>query len=151
MRAVWSTRGKRCGFATGPGQLLLFPDLQPFILFPDADKIRRVIVKNARGHVYHEIGEPLLEDPDHVAFLPLKQMNSEQRNAFEVNGTGANLPVWPEVGSRMMVRLLEGNAMLGCWITVEPGRYRYSIDWSGAVTVKTVIWEYLATEVCWNG
>jgi hypothetical protein len=107
-------------------------------------------VKNARGHAYHEIGEPLLELPDHVAFVPLVQLSPEQRDAFETVGTGAELAVWPEVGSRMTVHLLDEEAMVGGWITVEPGRYRYSIDWSDAVTVKTVIWEYLATETRWE-
>lgn len=108
------------------------------------------IVKNARGHAYHEIGEPLLEAPDHVAFVPLAQLSAGQRDAFETVGTAAEFAVWPEVGSRMTVQLLDREAMVGGWITVEPGRYRYSIDWSEAVTVKTVIWEYLATETRWE-
>lgn len=135
----------------GPdGQLLLFDNLQPFTLFPDTDKVRRVIVKNARGHAYHDIGEPMLEAPDHVAFMPLERLSLEQRATFEAAGTGMELAVWPEVGSRMIVQLLDTETMVGGWITVEPGRYRYSIDWSDAVTVKTVIWEYLATETRWE-
>lgn len=135
----------------GPnGQLLLFDNLQPFTLFPDTDKVRRVIIKNARGHAYHDIGEPLREEPDHVAFIPLEQLSPEQRAAFEAAGTGMELAGWPEVGSRMTVQLLDGEVMVGGWITVEAGRYRYSIDWSDAVTVKTVIWEYLATEARWE-
>jgi hypothetical protein len=132
------------------GQLLLFDDLQPFTLFPDPDKVRRVIVKNARGHAYHEIGEPLFETPEQVAFVPLERLSREQRDAFEAAGTVSELAAWPEVGSRMTVHLLDEEAMVGGWITVEPGRYRYSIDWSGSVTVKTVIWEYLATETRWD-
>ena len=128
----------------------MFENLQPFTLFPDTDKVRRVIVKNARGHAYHEIGEPLLESPDYVAFVPLEQLSREQRDAFETVGTGTELSAWPEVGSRITVQLLDDEAMVGGWITVEPGRYRYSIDWSDAVTVKTVIWEYLATETRWE-
>nr|WP_210275972.1 hypothetical protein [Phyllobacterium sp. P30BS-XVII] len=136
---------------SGPdGQLLSFENSKPLALFPDTDKIRRVIVKNARGHAYHEIGEPLLEAPDHVGFIPLEHLSREQCDAFETAGTGAELSVWPEVGSRMMIELLDEEAMIGGWITVEPGRYRYSIDWSGAVTVKTVMWEYLATETRWE-
>ncbi|OYU50504.1 MAG: hypothetical protein CFE31_02850 [Rhizobiales bacterium PAR1] len=132
------------------GQLFLFDDLQPFTVFPDPDKVRRVIVKNARGHAYHEIGEPLLEAPSYVAFVPLQQLTPEHRKAFEAVNSSANLAVWPEVGSRMTVHLLDGEAMVGGWITVEPGRYRYAIDWSDAITVKSVIWEYLATETRWE-
>ncbi|MEH3091302.1 MAG: hypothetical protein PGN20_04475 [Agrobacterium cavarae] len=132
------------------GQLPLFDDLQPFALFPDLNRVRRVIVKNARGHAYYEIDEPLLEEPDHVAFVPLVLLSSEQRDAFETTETGTELAAWPEVGSRMTVHLLDQGAMTGGWITVEPGRYRYAIDWSNAMTVKTVIWEYLATETRWD-
>ena len=132
------------------GQLLLFENLEPFTLFPDMDKISRVIVKNARGHAYHDLGEPLLEAPNQVTFVPLVQLTSEQRDAFENVHTEADFSVWPEVGSRMTVQLLDQQSMVGGWVTVEPSRYRYSIDWSGAVTVKTVIWEYLATETRWE-
>ena len=132
------------------GQLLLFEDLKPFTLYPDTVKIRNVIVKNARGHAYHEIGEPLFDEPDHVAFMPLERLSSVQRDVFETVDTGSDFACWPEVGSRMTLRLLDDEAMVGGWIMVEPGRYRYSIDWSGPVTVKTVVWEYLATETRWE-
>lgn len=132
------------------GQLPLFDDLSPFTLFPDPEKIRRVVEKNARGHAYHDIGEPLLRPPDHVAFVPLARLSPQRRDAFETTGTAVDLAVWPEVGSRMTVHLLNDRAMVGGWITVEPGRYRYAIDWSDAVTIKTVIWEYLATETRWD-
>lgn len=132
------------------GQFPLINDLQPFKLYPDPDRVRRVIIKNARGHAYHEISEPLMEMPEHVAFLPLEQLNSEQRNTFESTFTEAGLATWPEVGSRMSVHLVEGDALVGGWIVVEPGRYRFSVDWSAGVTVRTVIWEYLATETRWH-
>jgi len=114
---------------TGPdGQLLSFDDQRPFTLFPDVNRVRNVIVKNARGHAYHDIAEPLLEDPDHVDFAPLELMSQEQRAAFEAAGTDAELAVWPEVGSRMTALILAEEAVAGGWITVEAGRYRYSID-----------------------
>jgi hypothetical protein len=45
---------------------------------------------------------------------------------------------------------MDEEEMVGGWVTVKPGRYRYSIDWHEAVVVKTVIWEYLATETRWE-
>lgn len=137
---------KRCP----DGQLFLFDDLQPFILYPDSDRVKRVIVKNARGHAYHEIGEAMRDDPDDVVFVPLGVLTPDQRDAFESAGTGIDLGVWPEVGSRMTIQVFDEEAVVGGWVIVEPGRYRYSIDWSSAVTVKTVIWEYLATETRWE-
>jgi hypothetical protein len=82
--------------------------------------------------------------------VPLEQLDPEQREAFESAGTPGELAAWPEVGSPMTVHLLDDQAVVGGWITVEPGRYRYAIDWSGDVIVKTVIWEYLATETRWE-
>lgn len=135
----------------GPdGQLPLFDDLQPFTLYPNPDRIKRVIVKNARGHAYHEIGEPLLDAPGFVAIRPLDQLSAQQREAFESTAIDGVLAAWPEVGSRMTVHLLDDEAALGGWIVVEPGRYRYAVDWSAGITVRTVIWEYLATETCWR-
>lgn len=135
----------------GPdGKPLVFDDQRTFTLFPDINRVKNVIVKNARGHAYHDIAEPLLEAPKTVDFAPLELMSQEQRAAFETTGTDGELALWPEVGSRMTVHLLDGEAMVGGWVTVEPGRYRYSIDWSDGVTVKTVIWEYLATVTHWE-
>lgn len=135
----------------GPdGQLPLFDNLEPFTLYPDVERVSRVIIKNARGHAYHEIGEPVFLKPSHVAFVPLQRMTSAQREAFERSGTGAELAVWPEVGSRMMVALANETVTVGGWVTVESGRYRYAVEWTGGITVKTVIWEYLATETRWD-
>ena len=60
------------------GQLLLFSDLSPFTLYPDTEKVSRVIIKNARGHAYHELGEPLYGVPE-VSFMPLDQPPSSAR------------------------------------------------------------------------
>lgn len=131
------------------GQLLLFDNLQPFVIYPDVDKVRRVVAKNARGHVYHEIGEPLFSEPE-VTFVPLEKLSTDQRAAFEATEISGDLAVWPEVGSRMTVQLLDEAIMTGGWITVETDRYRYAIDWSETIVVKTVIWDYLATETRWD-
>lgn len=108
----------------------------------------RVVVKNARGHAYHEIGEPVLEPPERVFFAPLASMTETERAEFESGGRGVGS--WPEVGSRMTERVLTGVGMVGGWIEVESGRYRYAMDWCSGVSVRTVIWEYLATETCWE-
>jgi hypothetical protein len=131
------------------GQLFLFKSLKPFTVYPDTQKVRRIILKNARGHAYHELGEPLLEEPDEVTFLPIERMTAEKRQVFEAVSGGAGFSGWPEVGSRMMVNLFDDKVMVGGWITVESGRYRYSVDWHDGITVKTVIWDYLATETHW--
>jgi hypothetical protein len=130
------------------GQLFLFDDLLPFTIYPDCSKIERVVVKNARGHAYHELGEPMLEPPDYAGFLPISAMNDDQKRAFEPVRGG--LGSWPEVGSRMMTRVIAGTDWNDGWLVVEPNRYRFWVDWSSGVTVRTIIWEYLATETRWD-
>jgi|GEM_PF-709897 len=129
------------------GQLFLFSNLEPFVIYPDLAPIRTTVLKNARGHVFHEVGEPMLSAPDYVAFAPLQDFGERGRAAFENEGT--RLDLWPEVGSRMLLRVLDDPPCAGGWITVEENRYRYLVDWTRGMTVKTVIWEYLATETCW--
>jgi hypothetical protein len=130
------------------GQLNLFQDSVPFTIYPDVDRIKRIIVKNARGHAYHEIGEPMLNEPNQVSFIPIQMMSESERDAFESIGLGCD--VWPEVGSRMMVQVIGGQNLVGGWTTVEHGRYRYAVDWTVEVMVRTVIWDYLATETRWQ-
>lgn len=130
------------------GQLMLFPNLEPFTLYPEMTRIERVVVKNARGHAYHEIAESPAGSPASVSILPLSSMTAEARSQFEARNSANDL--WPEVGSRMMVHLIDGQVLVGEWIEVEPQRYRYALDWSDGVTVRSVIWNYLATEVHWE-
>ena len=128
-------------------QMPLFDNPQPLTLYPDSSRVGRVVVKNARGHAHYELGEPLHEEPSLIWFGPLMSMSRGERANFERIGDGVNL--WPEVGSRMTVQVLDGVDQSGSWIEVEDGRYRYAIDWSSGITVRTVIWEYLATETSW--
>jgi hypothetical protein len=114
---------------------------------PERSRIERVIVKNARGHALYELGEPQLEMPSRVVFEPLDLMTADQRREFfEIN-----LPAfWPEVGCRLMQRLLSGEDFADGWITVQEGMYRYAVEYGDGVKVKTVLHEYLATEVFWD-
>lgn len=122
----------------------------PFTLYPDMAKIGRVIVKNARGHAYHEIGEPLMDDPVEIWLRPLPLLSSAERTEFEAAGSSA-MDLWPEVGSRMLARVVTGEGLApGGWIEVEPEHYRYALDWNDGITVRTVIWDYLATVVRWE-
>jgi hypothetical protein len=78
-------------------------------------------------------------------------MISAEREEFEgVAGTDA-LASWPEVGSRMMTRLMTGRDFsVGGWITVQCDVYRYAVLVGDLMVVRSVLFEYLATEVCWT-
>ncbi len=114
---------------------------------PEYDRIKRVIVKNARGHAYFEYGEPMLEEPSHVSTVPLDSLTEQERNEFETVDFGG---LFPEVGSRMMTRVLTGQDLSDGWIMVQDGVYRYSVVQQGRILVRSVLCEYLATEVFWN-
>ncbi|MDE2102112.1 MAG: hypothetical protein KGL39_33005 [Patescibacteria group bacterium] len=114
----------------------------------DQGRIRRVIVKNARGHAFFEYGELMLCDPALVSFVPLPVMKSEDRARVEdIPSTG----LWPEVGSRMMKRVMTGQDLDGPWVVVQDGIYRYGVTLiDGGLLVRSVLHEYLATEVLWE-
>jgi hypothetical protein len=114
---------------------------------PERERVERVILKNARGHAYFEYGEPMLEPPTHVWFAPLPVLSSEDRSQFEHVPRGS---LWPEVGSRMMTRVLTGQDLLEGWVIAQDRVYRYAVVQEGGLMVRSVMEEYLATEVLWD-
>lgn len=117
---------------------------------PETDRIHSVVLKNARGHAFFEFGEPMREEPDHVWAVPLVSMTPERRSDFENIGASGGVAGWAEVGSRMMTRQITGQDMDGDWVVVQPGVYRYAVFQEGTMTVRSVLREYLATEVFWS-
>ena len=122
---------------------------EPEVLWqPEIDRFDRVIVKNARGHVLHELGEPVLGMPSRVMYWPVSRMSPAQREAFEHVALGIG---FPEVGSRMMQRVLGLAPVVNGWVEVQDGVYRYAIvQESDELLVRTLIRNYLATEVNWD-
>ena len=116
---------------------------------PEIDRVNRVILKNARGHAYFEFGEPMRDEPDHIWAYPLQALALTERSEFEACGAG-ELALWPEVGSRMMTRVITGQDLVGPWVIVQDGTYRYSVAQDDGLVVRSVLYEYLATEVHWG-
>ena len=117
---------------------------------PDMARIGRVVLKNARGHAYFENGEPMLDEPALVWAKPLQSLTAAERDAFKgLNQEGA-LAAWPEVGSRMLNRVLTGEDLMGGWVVVQEGAYRYAVEQADGLRVRSIIGEYLATEVLWQ-
>jgi len=115
---------------------------------PDTKRVNNVVLKNARGHAYFEFGEPLFSGAFTVSSWPLESLTTSERVSFEANDMGE---FWPEVGSRMMDRLVTGKDLDGGWVVVEPGVYRYALSLiDDELVVRSVIYEYLATEVTWE-
>ncbi len=116
---------------------------------PEQDRIDRVILKNARGHAFYELGEPMADAPIQIWSRPLLTLSTSELRDFEDREGG--FAVWPEVGSRMMQRLCSGEDLDGPWIVVQQGVYRYSVFVGDFIRVRSIIFDYLATEVSWAG
>ena len=121
----------------------------------ELDRIERVIVKNARGHVLYEMGEPMLARPSHVSVCPIQAMTAQQVDQFEDVPHGAG---WPEVGSRMMRKAFiihspedAQEVYFDRWQDVQDDVYRYAVaQASGGILVRMVLREYMAAEVLWD-
>ena len=114
---------------------------------PETERINRIILKNARGHAFYEYGEPMLTEPEHVWATPIETMTATERSEFENVQTDR---LYPEVGSRMMTRIMTGQDLYNGWVIVQDGIYRYGVAQHGLMLVRSVLFEYLATEVYWG-
>lgn len=113
---------------------------------PETERIKNIVLKNARGHVFFEYGEPMLEEPSHIEFVPLEVFTKEQRDRFET----IEMLVFPEVGSRMLSRMMAGYDFVNSWVNVQDEVYRYAVVQCEGMLVRTVLYEFLATEVYWT-
>lgn len=115
----------------------------------DLDRVKRVLVKLARGHVAYELGVPHFEDPDLAVFVPLVKMSCDERDEFE-SPEGGLISWWPEVGSRAFIGAVKGKAFRCAWKVVQEGRYRYRVSQSDGDAVRFVLSEYLACQIGWD-
>jgi hypothetical protein len=127
-------------------------DAGSLVWMPEDDRVRRVVVKLARGHAAYELSLPQLEVPLEVRIQPLIVMSESDRAVFGDADAGG-IRGWPEVGSRAFHRACGAHPYAGQpgpWIVVQEGRYRYSVDQDGGVGVQVVLSEYLACSVEWE-
>lgn len=115
------------------------------------DRVKKVVLKLARGHAAYEYNEPRLEEPDYIGFKPLRAMRHTEREAFE-QSEEAVLSGWPEVGTRAMHRLLvvHSDVFQEGWLVVQDGNYRFRVSEEDGLSVKIVLREYLACHVTWQ-
>ena len=117
---------------------------------PEWNRIKRIVVKNARGHAFYEYGEPMLSAPEYVGMTPIETLTPPEREEFENFRPTADTGVFPELGSRMMTRMMTGQDLCDGWVIVQEDVYRYSVAQCAVMRVRSVLFEYLATEVYWS-
>jgi len=106
-----------------------------FVWRPEIKRIENVVLKNSRGHAYFELGEPLMDKPEFVSLVPIASMSEAHKaEYFETLSSPSG---WGEVGSVWMNRLMVADS--------------FRIDTDSGISIKTVLHNYLATEVVWNG
>ncbi len=121
--------------------------VQRLIWRPELERIEKVVVKNARGHAHYELGQPCFGQPEHVLLQPLITAPEKWITEFLLVDHGN---AWPEVGSRLLQRLYSGEDMAAGWIIVQPGVYVFTVFENDGIVVRSIIREYLLTEVRWS-
>lgn len=115
----------------------------------EPDRVRKVVLKLARGHIAFELSQPQYDEPASVMIAPMPLMTAGERDQFEGPPAAEAWPfaAWPEVGSRAMQRIAMGQLP---WVEVQPNRYRYLATDADGLIVRMVLSEYLACEVRWE-
>ena len=116
---------------------------------PNMKRIENVVVKNARGHAMYEFDEPMTERPNSIIIRLFSAMGESEKSEFLNSNDGHGL--WPEVGGRMMQRIITGDGLINGWVDLQEGFYRYSVNQQeSAIRVKSIIREYLTKSVSWE-
>ena len=82
------------------------------------ERVKRVVIKNARGHALYELDRGMSFEADDFFAIPLQILTPEQRDEFETIGATGELLGWSEVGTLRFHRQC-GTAqsdMMGPWV-----------------------------------
>jgi hypothetical protein len=111
----------------------------------DGARLSAVIEKIARALWAYEIDETAGLGSTLVRYAQIAQLSSAQLDGFR---TLTPPDLFPEVGSRMMFRVLvsEDGVVPVSWIEVQRGRFSYAIEITSP-RVKMILGDYLAAEV----
>lgn len=130
------------------------------------DRVRRVLMKLARGHAAHELDQIRPSAAVELAWTTFDMMESDARDRFEDPPPFATVP---ELGSRSTLRprivelvlapvsdpqaVVKKSFVLDHgWLEAQPGRYRYlaGLLESGHPVVRIVLSEFVACEAIWR-
>lgn len=127
---------------------------KPKSLNVDSQLIFQFLEKQARGHIFLECSEVVLEESTGRFCSPVSEISDERlHNFFSIQSD-----IYPEVGSRGFVRSIEVIETIGDFdkddfgfIVLKDGIYRFRVILNeGRILVQSIIYEYLHTEIAWN-
>jgi hypothetical protein len=116
------------------------------IILKEHERFKNVIIKLAKGHWKYETGDPLDNDPDIINVFFLKDLSESMLCDFL---SSYNQRLFPEVGSRKLIRTIEQNQIE--WVIVQDNIYKYlTFDDGLSLNIKIIIREFIAFEIKWN-
>lgn len=120
----------------------------------EVNRIKKIILKLARGHLAYELSIYHFEEPDFFECIPFAVMSDEEILAFNSMPESQN-EILPEMGSRAFLGVFDSMRKKILfdwrdWKIVQEERYRYRIDQDDGERVKFVLSEYLACTVIWD-
>ena len=128
----------------------------------DIERFSRIIKKLAVGHAAYDLGLSLKSAPTILNWELLSLMNTETLEEFDAPEITEQIG---EVGSRNIQRmyildtvlcsptgeLVNTSLVVNDWVEVQEGIYRYhAIHSHEGVTIKIVLYEYIACELFWK-
>ena len=116
----------------------------------EPERIKKVVLKLARGHLACELNVFHFEQPDFLEIVPFVNMSEEEFITF--NSVSINNLLLPELGSRAFTSMLKTMDFgWNSWRVIQENRYRYRVEQSQqGDKVQFVLSEYLACTVIWN-
>ncbi|GLR16010.1 hypothetical protein [Portibacter lacus] len=114
----------------------------------EEERVTNVILKLARGHATYENSEPEFNDPASISIKPIMTMSEAEKAKYFSLAAG----LFAEIGSRAFQRIVSGGEIVNnSWVVVQKDKYQYKIvHGKSGLSVKFIIWNYLACEVVWN-
>ena len=111
----------------------------------DSARLSAVLEKIARALWAFETSETAGMATASVSYAQISQLSAVQLDSFR---TVRDPDLFPEVGSRMMIRAFtgEGSVVPPSWTEVQSGRFSYAIE-IATPRVKMILGDYLAAEV----
>lgn len=113
---------------------------------PELNRLEKVILKLARGHLKYELGEPFFEQPSHKE---IKVIDSLSDSELESIFSTPEQNFLPELGSHAFLNLGSDFSGFGKWNVVQESNYAYTIGQNNGTWVKLIIGEYLYCMVLW--
>lgn len=128
----------------------------------EVERIKRIIIKLAQGHVAFELSEQCEDTPYSIWWGDINKMTEEEQKNF---ASDTIVDILSEIGSRHSRKLMIVETLLkdvndnikkvevivNPWIEVQENRYEYITDIVGhLIRVKLLIGGYFACQVVWS-